>query len=200
MGVQGGCDSGVMVGVGVSVGVAVSVAVGVAVSVAVSVGVGVSVGVSVGVGVAVSVGVSVGVAVSVGVSVGVAVAVSVGVSVGVAVGAMSATNASRQPAPASTSSGLQLTSWNASASAIRARNSVRSLVPAPVTVNGTVASTTSPSGPATPIEQAMKASPVAGLPSALGSASDRSPLAGVALQSKPGRALVGVPAVSHEAS
>ena len=108
---------------------------------------------------------------------------------------------SRHPAPASTSTGLQLASWKASESAIRMRNSSRAPSPLPVIVNGIVASTTSPSGPAAANEQAMKASPVAGLPSALGSISGRSPEAGCALQSKkPESGLVGVPAVSHEAS
>ena len=106
--------------------------------------------------------------VSVGVSVG--VDVSVTVAVGVAVGGMSVTTASRHPAPGSMSTGLQLAIWNASASAMRTRNSVRSLDPDPVIVKGTVATTTSPDGPGPATEQVMKASPVAGLPSALGSA------------------------------
>ena len=162
----------------------------------VGVDVGVSVGVSVGVGV--DVGVSVGV--DVGVSVGVSVGVGVGVFVGVAVGGMSVTAASRQPAPASTPTGLQLTSWNARASAARTWNSARALWPGPLMVNGTVASTTSPDGPTPPTEQAMKASPVAGLPSALGSASARSPVAATALHAKPGSAVCGASAVNHEAS
>jgi hypothetical protein len=186
----------VSVAVGVSVGVSVSVGIGVGVSVAVGVGGGVSV--AVGTDVSVGVGVAVSVAVGGGVSVDVAIAVGVLVVVGVA-GAL-ASEPSRQPEPASTSTGLQLAIWNASASAIFALNSVSELAPIPLIVNGIVATIAFPVGPGAPIEQAMKASPVAGLPSAFGSPSARSPEAGVALQSKPASAVVGVPAVSHAAS
>jgi hypothetical protein len=170
--------------------------VAVAVEVAVLVGVNVSVGVAVGTGV--SVGTSVGVAVDTGVSVGTGVPVAV--FVGVAGSDSFVTIPSRQPAPDSTSTGLQLTSWNARESAMRAVNRDKLLKPVPLIVNGIVARTMSPCGPATPIEQAMNASPVDGSPSALGSLSSRSSDGGEALQSKPGREVVGVPATSQEAS
>jgi hypothetical protein len=165
------------VGVGVSVGGAgVSVAVGAGVSVG---GGGVSVAVAVAVGVSVEPGGGVGVSVEPGGGVFVAV------FVGVAVGATFATDASRQPAPGSVSTGLQLDSWNPSASADFAWNSVRLEEPIAFTVKVIVATVTLPVGPVDGMLQAMKASPVAALPSAWGSLSGRSPLGGVAEQSKP---------------
>lgn len=137
-------STGVSVGVAVSTGVSVGVGVAVAVSVGVAVATGVLVSVAVGTGVGVSVGAT-------GVSVGVAVSVGVGV----AVGDWLLTDPLRQLAPASTSTGLQLASWNASASDMRARKKVSGDDPAPVMVKGIVAMTTSPSGPVAPIEQAM---------------------------------------------
>jgi hypothetical protein len=144
----------VAVGVAVSVGVSVGVGVSTGVSVGIGVGVCVSVGVAVGTGVLVSVAVGTGVGVSVGAS-GVSVGVAVFVGVGVAVGAWLATEPSRQLAPGSVSTGLQLASWKANASAMRARKWVSGDDPAPVMVKGIVAITTSPSGPVAKIEQAM---------------------------------------------
>jgi hypothetical protein len=153
--------------------------------VSVAVGAGVSVGSGNGVSVAVAVGVSVEPGGGVGVSVEPGGGVFVGVVVGVAVGGGLTTDPSRQPAPGSVSTGLQLDNSNPRASAVLAWKNVRLDDPGAFTVNVMVATVTFPDGPVEGMLQAMNASPVAALPSACGSTSGRSPLAGVAEQSKP---------------
>ena len=102
-----------------------------------------------------------------------------------AAGVNSLTDASRQPAPGSRFTGLQLTSSDTAVSLMRAWNGVSDDVPLPITVNSIEAMTIVPSGAgdALTLKQEMKASPVAGSPSAAGSLSTRSPLAGASEQS-----------------